>query len=149
MGSVRAEFVKNMTAPERSFHAIVRDHHSNVLEQVTFTHPMCWKLKITVNDLLILEQFDFAPPEQQNQRSKDKMLRKTKRRDEHRPNFWFILDPQRRRRKLQLLSKNPHHQKSGPRETSSRDPTFRKATTPLKPRHKQDRQYGITTADCF
>ncbi|VDO94869.1 unnamed protein product [Heligmosomoides polygyrus] len=133
MGRVCAEFVKYMTAPERSFDAVVRDHYSDVLEQAPFTHPACClgtrprsgkalfsgrqillflqKLRLTVNDLIRLDEFDFASPELKDHRRREKMLRNKRRRDEHRPNFWVIQDPERRRRELPLTFKEPGRQR--------------------------------------
>ncbi|VDL82261.1 unnamed protein product [Nippostrongylus brasiliensis] len=104
------------------------------------------KLWITVNDLLRLGEFEFASPEQQNQRRKDRMLINKRSRDEHRPKLWLIQDQQRRLRELHLSLKGPCHQESSRLETSIRDPASRQATTPCKPRHKQDQQRGITKA---
>lgn len=39
MGRVCAEYVKYVTGPKRRFDAIVRDHYSDALDHVTYTHP--------------------------------------------------------------------------------------------------------------
>ncbi|VDP47241.1 unnamed protein product [Heligmosomoides polygyrus] len=131
MGRVCAEFVKYITAPERSFDAIVRDHYSDVLEQAPFTHPACClgtrprsgkalfsgrqilvflkKLRLTVNDLIRLDEFDVASSELKDLRSREKLLRNKRHRDDFRPNFWVIQDPQRRRRELPITFIEPRH----------------------------------------
>ncbi|VDP28407.1 unnamed protein product [Heligmosomoides polygyrus] len=39
MGRVCAEYVKYIKGPKRRFEAIVRDHYSEPLDTVTYTHP--------------------------------------------------------------------------------------------------------------
>lgn len=159
MGRVCAEFVKYMTAPERSFDAVVRDHYSDVLEQAPFTHPACClgtrprsgkalfsgrqillflqKLRLTVNDLIRLDEFDFASPELKDHRRREKMLRNKRSRDEHRPNFWVIQDPERRRRELPLTFKEPGRQRHYQPARKDRDA----ATSTSDSRHKPNKDY--------
>ncbi|VDL69049.1 unnamed protein product [Nippostrongylus brasiliensis] len=131
MGRICAEFVKYMTAPERAFDAIVRDHYSDVLEQAPYSHPaMCLgtrprkgnallsadqvvlflkKLRVTVSDLIRIDEFDYASPELKEHRRREKLLKERRRKEEHKPNFWVIQDPRRRRQQMKITFRDPRH----------------------------------------
>ncbi|KAK6050755.1 zinc knuckle [Cooperia oncophora] len=117
MGRVCAEYVRYMTDPQRSFEAIVRDHYSDVLEGAPFTHPAAClgthprrgrsqfggyqirlfldKLRVTINDLVKMDEFEMASEELRERRQREKQDQRRRRREERMPNFFVIRDPER------------------------------------------------------
>ncbi|KAK6017953.1 zinc knuckle, partial [Ostertagia ostertagi] len=129
MGRICAEYVRYMTAPQRVFEAIVRDHYSDVLEGAPYTHPAgclgthprrakCQfggyqirlfldKLRLTVNDLIKMDEFEMASPELRDRRRQEKLTKRRRRREERMPNFYVIEDPNRTRHHRSLSFRRP------------------------------------------
>lgn len=128
-GEVCREFVQYMTRPERAFEGVVRDHYSDILESVPYTHPaMCLgteprykrspyldrqillfleKVRLSANDLIKLPEFYNVSPEEKERRRQQKIIKAKRRYEERKPNFWVIEDPHRQRHKKSISFKEP------------------------------------------
>ncbi|EYB86822.1 hypothetical protein Y032_0272g920 [Ancylostoma ceylanicum] len=142
MADTCAKFVRYITYPSRNFEALVRDHYSEVKNSAPYTHPAgCLgtdprfkkspfngrqirlyleKMRLTINDVIKMKEFDFASVELKERRRKEKLLKAKRRREEHMPNFYVIQDPERRRHEMNITFRAPH----GDRRNSS--PTIRR-----------------------
>ncbi|EPB76543.1 PHF5-like protein [Ancylostoma ceylanicum] len=124
MADTCAKFVRYITYPSRNFEALVRDHYSEVKNSAPYTHPAgCLgtdprfkkspfngrqirlyleKMRLTINDVIKMKEFDFASVELKERRRKEKLLKAKRRREEHMPNFYVIQDPERRHTETKL-----------------------------------------------
>ncbi|EPB65351.1 integrase core domain protein [Ancylostoma ceylanicum] len=159
MGEVCTEFVRYMTQPSRNFDALVRDHYGDVLEQSPYTHPaLCLgtdprhkrapftdrqillfleKLRMTVNDVIRLPEFDYASKELKDKRRQEKKVKAKRRQDERKPNYFVIEDPERRRHNRAISFEEPRERH---RHTT---PTQRHYENPAK----RDRRYDSVTRE--
>ncbi|KAK6018626.1 retroviral aspartyl protease, partial [Ostertagia ostertagi] len=168
MGRVCSEFVRFMTTADRGFEAIVRDHYTEVLESAPYTHPaMCLgtdprfkrspfngrqivlfleKLRVTIADILRLREFKAASNELKEARRAEKAARAKRRRDEFKPNFYVIADPERARHHLNISFRGPATRGSDTRE-SSEDPKRRRTSLQYRGQShayppRSDRKFG-------
>ncbi|EYB85940.1 hypothetical protein Y032_0288g1490 [Ancylostoma ceylanicum] len=118
-----------MTQPSRNFDALVSDHCGDVLEQSPYTHPalslgtdprhkrapfkdqeillFIEKLRMTVNDVIRLPEFNYASKELKDKRRQDKKVTAKHRQDERKPNYFVIEDPERRRHNRTISFEEP------------------------------------------
>ncbi|KIH46852.1 hypothetical protein ANCDUO_23093 [Ancylostoma duodenale] len=142
MADTCAEFVRYLTDPSRRFEALVRDHYSGVRDSAPYTHPAgCLgteprfkkspfsgrqillyleKMRLTINDVIKIKEFDFASAEVKERRRKEKLLKAKRRREEHMPNFYVIQDPERRRHDMNITFRAPHERRRNSSPTMRR-----------------------------
>ncbi|KIH54929.1 hypothetical protein ANCDUO_14921, partial [Ancylostoma duodenale] len=107
---VCTEFVRYITQPSRNFDVLVRDHYGEVLEQTPHTHPATClgtdprnkrppftdrqillfleKLRLTVNDIMRIPEFEYASAELRERRRREKIAKAKRRCEERKPNFF-------------------------------------------------------------
>ncbi|RCN32771.1 hypothetical protein ANCCAN_21418 [Ancylostoma caninum] len=142
MADTCAEFVRYITDPSRRFEALVRDHYSGVRDSAPYTHPVgCLgteprfkksplsgrqirlyleKMRLIINDVIKIKEFDFASAELKERRRKEKLLKAKRRHEEHMPNFYVIQDPERRRHDMNITFRAPHERRRNSSPTMRR-----------------------------
>ncbi|KAL6723886.1 hypothetical protein Aduo_018843 [Ancylostoma duodenale] len=89
------------------------------------------KLGLTVNDIMRIPEFEYASAELRERRRREKIAKAKRRREERKPNFFVIEDPERKRHSRAItfedLKTDRHRTRTPPRERPREDHRFKKA----------------------